>query len=295
MTRWLACVAAALLLAAACASEGDSSASESTSAQSSDLKALHELEQDAIERCMLDAGFEFERWPFVPFDDQAAAPEDFLTLNTADTLGYRLLFSAIRNYTPSAIPPESALASQQTFDEFSVALWGPNDHTHEHDHDHDDTHTHGGCAASGAQVRRDADSIAGYGDRIGEVFDSVLSDTSYVEYSSMWVECLKEAGFEPRAATPDRQIVSYHIAEGRSVQAVVTELYENEDDDGPIHVAASQRLLDEAWLLSVTSNYTSLADLLDAEILEAQADQRCREEHREIIAPVVEQAYELHF
>lgn len=241
---------------------------------------LHLLAEEAVWDCMANAGFDYQMTAFVDAGETDVL-ELAIDLRNVEDVGYGSVFSALTFLLPNGSPPDPTSRSQ--LEEYDRALVGaPHSHSSDDVDDHDHFERHG-CQGLGQEIRRGRASEVVDANPLpvdaNDFFNEVVALDSYQDYVNDWNSCVAQAGLAVKASDPSSHaaLMLEELQEGPF--QLVQDLLLAENGVGPLSDLSSALTFDVEALGRVLDEYTELAQMHDAEIEIALADQACRDQH----------------
>lgn len=255
------------------------------------LRELHRVQQEAIEVCMRNAGFEYTPKVFVePVGGNYRTVNAIFELSSPDQFGYGIVRSGlVVALAPLGQPVFTGSESRQEVASYDHQLLGAGDQ-HERS---------GGCVDVGEEARatanrgredpfsRDAEH------RWADFMGRVQAAPEYRDYLASWRDCLNESGHLPEGVNSPSEM---GFAVGKTIRSAVDAEIDRlsaaeTDPNGVLTRARQARVLDSDWFLEVFATYPSLQELVDYEVTFAQLDQSCRSNGRSIVDSTVARLY----
>jgi len=267
---------------------------------------VHEIVEEFLAECMLEAGFEYRPRTYVESRDVIAAS---LELSEAADAGYEGASARLRlEIDPTSLglpdlPDDSHEASLEyraaLFGSDAVVMGGEPQHSGDEDgkgHSKSKEELavipeHGGCTARAETQFAD---IAVAGDHLDnttllQIRQRVLANDIYKEYSKAWRRCMRERSNAIRANDPISETEAQRSDHYRSVAERLNEMAAEPDTASVLFDDIRGHPIDTGWLLEVASFDPELDRIVRTELAIAAEDKACRINNEHLFANEYEQ------
>lgn len=287
----LATIAVALVFLVACTTPAEPEPQSSSEPPAvATEKAITEAEafvraEEAVWTCMAEAGFAYQRRPYIDDGRRSDVAEQVLAglyFDDAKDWGYRGSFLAVTSFAPMGGPKDQLTpAEHMAYDD--AYLGRPHSHTDgSADHEGDHSHQSGGCKEVGEKTFAEQSILGSTDDErvIGEFFVRLASSEEWESFEATWISCMRVAGHDPsetslapgfRGTAMAAYTTAKQLEFARAAQAVM--------DGPPSRIAESPRL-DSEWFSSMLSTNSELSEVFAAEVRAAEVDAVCRASSR---------------